>query len=154
VAPFLRRLERLMPDLYAALDGARPYFGGPGAADALDRAYATAPTQAIEYGVIERTREVVVIPARFRWSDIGSWGELLQVLDKDPEGNAVRGEHVGIDTRGSLVYGGQRMVATIGVSDLLVIDTPDALLICARGRAQDVKHVVELLRASGRADLV
>ncbi|HZR97201.1 MAG TPA: sugar phosphate nucleotidyltransferase, partial [Chloroflexota bacterium] len=153
-AAFLRRVEVLMPDLWAPLRGAWAERGTGAEAAALERAYARAPAQAVEYGVIERTPNVVVIPARFRWSDIGDWGELLQVLPKDADGNVVRGDHLGIDTHRCLVLGSGRMVVTIGLEDLVVVETPDALLVCPRSRTQEVKQVVELLRTRGRVDLV
>ncbi len=150
----LDRVQALMPVLHAAFERAKPSLGTPDQERALADAYGPLPSQAIEYGVIERTPNVAVIPASFGWSDIGNWGELVNVLPKDEQGNVVRGDHVGIDTRGCLVFATTRTIATIGLQDMVVVETADGILVCPRDRAQDVKQIVELLRGSGRSDLL
>lgn len=97
---------------------------------------------AIDVAVMERTAQAVVIPADLGWSDVGDWASLADTLPRDDNGNAVVGSYVGVDTRNSLIYGNGRVVATIGVADLLIVDTHDVLLICPRDRAQDVKAMV------------
>jgi mannose-1-phosphate guanylyltransferase len=101
--------------------------------------------QAIDVAVMEKTQHAVVIPSDVGWNDLGDWAALLTTLNNDLHGNSVLGNHIGVDTRDSLVYGNGRLVATIGVEDMLIVDTPDALLICARDRAQDVKAMVSRL---------
>jgi mannose-1-phosphate guanylyltransferase len=91
-----------------------------------------------------------VIPADIGWSDIGSWATLLEILPGDENGNIVMdADLLSVDTTKTLVYGNHRLVATIGLSDLVVVDTDDALLICPRDRAQDVKKIVDQLRTGG-----
>jgi mannose-1-phosphate guanylyltransferase len=150
----LDRVQSLLPDLYSALESVYAASVPRSMDENLRAAYDRVPSEAIEYGVIERTSNVVVIPAAFRWSDIGNWGELVNVLPRDENGNVVRGDHVGIDTHNSLIFTTSRTVATIGLSDLVVVETPDAVLVCPRALAQDVKQIVELLRAQGRTDLL
>ena len=103
---------------------------------------------------MEGAENIAVIPMEVGWSDIGSWASLLEVLEADAHGNVILGDHITIDTTGTLIRGGKRVIATIGLRDLIVIDTPDALLICARDSAQDVRQVVEQLKASNRGHLV
>lgn len=105
----------------------------------------------IDYGIIEKTRGMLAVPATFHWRDIGHWRTIHEVLSRKRHGeNVVRGQHVGIDTERSLIYAyGKRIVATAGVKDLIIVDTPDALLICRKDRAQDVKQLVEELEARG-----
>jgi mannose-1-phosphate guanylyltransferase len=106
--------------------------------------------QTIDYGIMECADDVAVIPADIGWSDIGSWATLLEILPGDKDGNVViDADHLNVDTRQTLVYGNNRMVATLGVSDLVVVDTDDVLLISSRERAQDVKKIVEKLRTNG-----
>ncbi len=150
----LDRVRTLLPDLYGHLMEVRSALGSAEEAEALSRTYERIAPQAIEYGVVERTPNVVVIPARFRWSDIGNWGELHKVLDQDEHGNVIQGDHVGVDTRRCLVISTSRLIATVGLDDLVIVETPDAVLVCARDRAQDVKKIVELLQARGRTDLL
>lgn len=101
---------------------------------------------AIDVAVMERTDDAVVIPSDIGWSDVGDWAALADTMIPDQNGNAVIGSHLGIDTRHSLIYGNGRVIATIGIEDLLVIDTQDVLLICPRSRAQDVKSIVAQAR--------
>ncbi len=101
---------------------------------------------AIDVAVMEQTSRAAVIPADLGWSDVGDWAALAETLHRDADGNAVVGRHVGVDTRASLIYGNGRLIATIGVTDLVVVDTHDVLLICPRDRAQDVKAIVTQIR--------
>jgi mannose-1-phosphate guanylyltransferase len=106
--------------------------------------------QTIDYGIMEGAQDVAVIPADIGWSDSGSWATLLDILPGDKDGNVViDADHMGVDTTETLVYGNNRLVATIGVSDLVIVDTDDVLLICSRDRAQEVKKIVEKLRTNG-----
>lgn len=109
--------------------------------------YGSLPVETIDYGVMERAERVATIPVSFGWSDIGGWAELFEIADKDTDGNAIRGEHVGLDTRRVFVYGAERPVFTIGVHDLVIIDLPDALLICDRRESERIKALVERLQA-------
>lgn len=109
----------------------------------------------IDYGVMERSSNVACVPATFEWNDIGSWSALARALQTDAAGNTVRGAHVSHDSRGNLVLSeGGRMVATLGLTDLVIVDTADALLVCPKDRAQDVKAIVDALRAAGMDDLL
>ena len=104
--------------------------------------------ESIDYGVMERAENVQVVPADFGWSDVGSWSALPEVMAADDDGMVpveVR-ELVTVDSRDCLVYGGGKLAALVGVAELIVVDTPDALLVCHRERAQDVKKVVEELQ--------
>jgi mannose-1-phosphate guanylyltransferase len=100
----------------------------------------------IDYGVMERADDVAVIPVDVGWSDVGSWATVAELMPKDAENNVVAGEHIGIDTTGSLLYSSERLIATIGLRDIVVVDTGDVVLICPKARAQEVKDLVDELR--------
>lgn len=121
---------------------------------ALPAAYARCEATSIDYAVMERSGRVAVVPATFRWSDVGSWPALLAFRDKDGDGNSVQGDAVLVDAKDCAVFGGDRLVALAGVSGLIVVDEPDALLVTHRDRAQGVKDVVEALKRRGRRDLL
>jgi len=130
-------------------------IGHAGYADALREMWGRAPKLSIDYAIMEGAEEMAVIPVDIGWSDIGSWTALFEALGHDASENAVQGEHVAVDTRRSLVRGESgRLIATIGVEGLIVVDTPDALLICSLERAQDVKQIVDELKRRSRTDLV
>jgi len=112
--------------------------------------YTRLPVEAVDYTVMEKTERLLVLPATFKWIDVGSWEELAGLLPKDRSGNVVEGDVLLIDTESSLISAPDRLVAAIGIKDLIVIDTPDALLICPRSRSQEVKRLVEALGRSGR----
>jgi mannose-1-phosphate guanylyltransferase len=95
---------------------------------------------------MEKTDKLLLVPATFDWSDIGSWSELGDRVRADAQGNSVDGEAVLVDTTGSLIFGDRRLIAAIGVKDLIIVDTEDAVLVVPRSRAQDVRKVVEALR--------
>jgi mannose-1-phosphate guanylyltransferase/mannose-6-phosphate isomerase len=108
----------------------------------------------IDYAVMERSRKVVVIPAAVAWSDVGSLLSLQDVAAPDPAGNVRVGRGVDIGSRDTIVYSPDRLVATLGVSDLIVVDTSDATLVLTKDRAQDVRQVVEALKALGAPEVV
>jgi len=116
-------------------------------------AFAASPSDSIDYAVMEKTRHAAVVQVSCGWSDIGSWSSLWAATQRDSDGNANQGDVISIDTRNSLVRASdRRMIATIGVEDLVVVDTPDATLIARKDRVQDVKAIVERLKAAGRQE--
>lgn len=115
-------------------------------------AFAASPADSIDYAVMERTAHAAVVPVRMGWNDIGSWSALWEVGDKDAAGNVQRGDVYLDDVQDSLIRAESRMVAAIGVQDLIIVETPDAVLVANRHRAQDVKQVVEHLKRNGRSE--
>jgi mannose-1-phosphate guanylyltransferase len=134
-----------LPDLQRGLFEIREALGSDREEDVVGTIYAGLKSVSIDYGVMEKAKNVLVIPGAFDWSDLGSWDALWEVSEKDKNGNAVRGEFIGIDAADCLVQSSGKLVALVGVRDLLVIETKDALLICRRGRSQDVRKIVESL---------
>jgi mannose-1-phosphate guanylyltransferase len=102
------------------------------------------PSISIDYAIMEKSSKMALIPADFGWSDIGSWQALEEVLKKDAQGNIVRGNSTILDCNNSLVFADKRLVAAVGLKDVVIVDTPDALLVCAKDKSQDVKKLVEL----------
>src|SRR5258706_1879906 len=149
----LDELGHFRPDILA-----RAREAMAGAADDLGflrlgkEAFLACPAEAIDRAVIERTSHAAVIPAAFESSDVGSWSALWDLAEKDAAGNAARGDVQLQDTRGSLVFGDRRLVATLGVDDLIIVDSDDALLVADRSRSQDVREVVEDLKRANRSE--
>ena len=102
--------------------------------------------EVVDRSVMERTKRLLLIPADFDWADIGNWSELGDRVETDAHGNSVEGESILVDTSGSLILGTRRLIAAIGLDDMIIVDTEDALLVCPRSRAQDVRKVVDALR--------
>jgi mannose-1-phosphate guanylyltransferase / mannose-6-phosphate isomerase len=149
---FLWRAETLLEELcrhaprFAAPLAAMARARGTRGEAAVERAFARMPKLSIDYAVMEWTSRAVVVPARFRWSDLGSLTALSELAPKDRAGNVVVGEAIALDTAGSILYGGRRLLAAIGLRDMVVVDTPDALLVCPKERAQHVKEIVGELK--------
>jgi len=115
-------------------------------AAAVDRAFRRMPEVSVDYAVMERTSRAVVVPARFHWSDLGSLTALDELAPKDRADNVVVGEVIALDTANSILYGGRRLLAAIGLRDMVVVDTPDAMLVCPKQQAQRVKAIVGELK--------
>jgi mannose-1-phosphate guanylyltransferase / mannose-6-phosphate isomerase len=114
-------------------------------------AFAQAPSISIDYAVMEKTDQAVVVPVQMGWSDVGSWTALWEIGDKDAHGNAILGDVVAVESRNNLmrVEGGPA-IATVGVEDMIIVSTPDAVMVAPKSRAQDVKKIVDVLKAAGR----
>ncbi len=132
----------------AAVDAAEEDLG----ALRLGAAFGEAPKTSFDYGVMEKTDRAVVVAADFAWSDIGDWREIWAQSEKDAAGNALEGDAVVRDARGNYVYSSDRLVCAIGVEDLAIVDTPDALLVAPLARTQEVKALVGALAGAGRAE--
>jgi mannose-1-phosphate guanylyltransferase len=145
----LEEFQRQMFDLYVQLAEIQATLGTPGYEATLNRVWHQVIRQTIDYGVMEGAQDVAVIPADIGWSDVGSWASLLELLPVDADGNTIVGQHVGIDTHDTLVFGGERLVATIGLEGMVIVDTENAVLICAKEREQEVRAIVRELEARG-----
>jgi mannose-1-phosphate guanylyltransferase/mannose-6-phosphate isomerase len=148
---FLEELKTHGPEHHAGLlEVMSALEAGDEAAAA--RAYASLPVEAVDYTVMEKTKRLLLVPANFNWVDVGSWSELADLLRPDKEGNVVEGPAVLLDTTDSFISAPNKLVAVIGLSGVVVVDTEDALLVCPKSRAQDVKKVVEALGRKGQTD--
>jgi mannose-1-phosphate guanylyltransferase / mannose-6-phosphate isomerase len=148
-ATILEEIRRHQPALSRGIEKIGRLMEQGASRSAVDEEYRKLPAVSIDTGVMEKSTKAAVVPVTFRWSDVGSWGSLDEVAKKDKAGNVVGGRVVDIDSRRSIVYGDRRVVATIGLTDMVVVDTPDATLVCPKSRAQDVKKVVEILKHQG-----
>ena len=142
---FIEELSKHAPSRLAALHRVLAARAAGDEAEAA-RLYQRLTVDVIDRTVMEKTDRLLLVPGDFEWADIGNWSELGDRVHPDARGNSVEGEHVLIDTHGSLVLGDRRLVAAIGLEDMIIVDTEDALLVCPRSRAQDVKKVVDALR--------
>jgi mannose-1-phosphate guanylyltransferase len=146
----LAEMQKQLPRFYDQLMQIDAAMGTDRAAWVLSYVWPRVAAQTIDYGIMEGADDVAVIPAEMGWSDIGSWATLLDILPGDADGNVVIDtDHMAVDTLNTLVYGNNRLVATIGLSGVVVVDTDDVLLIASRDRSQDVKQIVDKLRKSG-----
>lgn len=111
--------------------------------------FALAPRISLDHAVMEKTHNLAVVPCEMEWNDIGSWNAMAELIAPDASGNRIRGDVHMVDTTGSYISSGKRVIGTVGISDLVIVDSPDALLVASRDRVQDVKKLFESLKASG-----
>ncbi|MFZ5987269.1 MAG: mannose-1-phosphate guanylyltransferase [Bacillota bacterium] len=149
----LKAIEELLPYLYKDLMKLEQYIDTDKQDVMLEEIYPKMQSISIDYGVLEKSSRVLVIPSDIGWSDVGSWDAIGTLISPTREGNIVRADHIGIDTKDTIVYG-DKLIATIGVSDLIIVNTEDALLVCHKSRAQDVKGIVDQLKAKNRTDYI
>ncbi|MHB8913200.1 MAG: mannose-1-phosphate guanylyltransferase/mannose-6-phosphate isomerase, partial [Lysobacter sp.] len=147
---YLDELGLHAPDILAA--GTNAYRAAESDLDFIrvdKAAFAASPNDSIDYAVMEKTDHAAVVPVSCGWSDIGSWSSLWAAADRDGDGNRHEGDVLSIDTSNSLVRASDgRMIATIGVEDLIIVDTPDATLVARKDRVQDVKKIVDLIKVA------
>ena len=139
------------PELHRGLELVKRARRSDQASDA-DRAYQALPSEAIDYAVMERTRNLLVVGAAFEWHDLGSWADLHDILQQDEAGNFVEGDSVLIDSKNCMIHSPKKLVAAVGLEDMVVIETDDAVLICPKARSQDVKLIVERLKQMGKTE--
>lgn len=150
----LEQFEQLLPDVYACLTKIADAMGTPAEKAVIDEVYPTIPSISIDYGIMEKSDKVKVISAEMGWNDVGSWDNLGVLYDEDAQGNVFAGDHLAIDTKGCITYSKKRLISTVGVENLIIVETDDSILVCDKNRAQDVKLIVERLQADGRDELL
>ncbi len=150
----LNETRKYLPDLYNAIMGLEDLFDKEGFEDALRKAYEKAPNISFDYGIMEKTdTDVYVVPTDCGWSDVGSWFSIyeLRKSEHDKDGNLIEGDVLTIDCKGSFISSrGKRTVACIGIKDILIVDTDDALLVADLRRSQDIRKIVEELKKRGK----
>lgn len=132
----------------------RDPLGLPGVAGVAEEVFASQESISIDYAVMEKAPNVLVVPCDPGWSDVGSWDAVAGLGRGGADGNVFQGDVLGVEASALFVRGGKRLIALVGVSDLLVVDADDALLICRRGESQKVRDIVAALKAAGRVDLI
>ncbi len=142
----LNEIKHSLPELYDHLLTIEPSLGTPLLEQSLELAYGLIRGISIDYGVMEKATNAYVIRGNFGWSDVGSWDEVYRLSAKDEHGNFIQGKVISFNTKNSYIHTGDKLVATVGVEDLIIINTGDALLICKRGASQDVKEIVDHIR--------
>lgn len=139
----LKEIEENLPHLYDGLLEIKEVLGTPKQEETINRVYCQIKSISIDYGVMEHTKDVTVLKGEFEWNDLGTWDEVYKLHRKDSGDNALIGQHILKDSKGCFIDSPNKCVAVVGLDDLIVVETDDAILICPRDRAQDVKEVVD-----------
>jgi mannose-1-phosphate guanylyltransferase len=145
-ATIIQELQTYLPDLWQGLETYWAAWQAKASPEILHAHYASLRSISIDHGVLEHSPRVGVLPVTWAWSDVGSWRSLGDFQAADSSGNVVVGRHLGYESRGLTIYSPEKLVATIGLQDLIIVQTEDALLICPKDRDQDVRELVNLLK--------
>lgn len=150
----IEEIGRHMPELYKGLKEIEASIERGDEESVTRKVFSNLEPVSIDYGVMEKSDRVVVIPADIGWSDVGSWTALDDISNRDLKGNVVAGNVLDVDSRDSIIYASNRLVATLGLKDMVVVDTEDATLVCRKDRSQDVRKIVEELKKRGAEEHV
>ena len=150
----LKNIARFLPGLYEGLMCIYRAAGTEREDKTVAEVYPELPSVSIDYGVMERAEEVYVVPGDFGWSDVGSWDMLGAVREADGSGNIASGDVLLSDCTDTYAFSGGRLIAALGVKGLVIAETADAVLVCPKERAQEVKKITELLEKQGRTELL
>jgi mannose-1-phosphate guanylyltransferase len=148
----LQEIHTALPALWEGLDSYWTALQTGVDQDRRHQYYLGLPSISIDHGVLEQSSRVGVLPVDWAWSDVGSWRALTDLGPADNDGNTVVGKHLGYDSTNLVIYSPDKLVATVGVHDLIIVNTDDALLICPKGRDQDVRELVKLLQQRGQTE--
>ena len=147
----LELYQKNLPVTYEALMKIKAAIGQPDEEKVLKNEYENTEITSIDYGIMEKTSDILVIPGNFGWSDIGSWGTLLKVLSEAHGASIItKGHHIGVDNRNCLVLANDKLIATVGLDNIVIVDTPDALLVCNANKSQQVKELLNKLKDEGK----
>jgi mannose-1-phosphate guanylyltransferase len=145
----LEAVRSHLPGLYSDLQELQPMLGTGNLQDGIARIYPDLESISIDYGVMEKAENVLMIPADFGWNDVGTWASMAQIWPKDDQNNAYQGEIMALDSRQNVVFSRQKLCVLLGVEDFIVVDTEDALLVCPVHRAQDIGEILDVIKQRG-----
>lgn len=148
----LKCFEKLLPDVYTCLMEIAESLGTDREKEVINKVYPTIPKISIDYGIMERAKDVLMLEGNFGWNDVGSFDALRAIYDADENGNVIFGEQIHIDTKNCISYAKNKLIAALGVEDLIIVETDDAVLVCHKDKAQDVKNIVEGLKEQGKTE--
>lgn len=152
VSTIQKKLDQYMPVVAEGLQKIQAAIGTPEQEAVLDREFRQFPSESVDYGIMEKADHIYTIPGDFGWDDVGSWLAVERIQPADGQGNVIDGNVVTVGTSRSTIQGGRKLIAAVGVEDLIVVDTEDATLICSKAHAGEIKKVLEALRNQDRSE--
>lgn len=154
VSTILKNIERLIPETYVGLLKIRESIGTEGEKAVLQDVFPKFESISVDYGIMEHASNIFTIPCSFGWDDVGSWLAMERIIQANQFNNVVTGNLVAINTKNCILLGGKKLIATVGLQNLIVVDTDDALLICDKEDTGDIKKVLENLRICNRTEYI
>lgn len=152
ISTILHSMEKYLPDTYAGLRRIGDAIGTPEENEVLETEFSAFKSESIDYGIMEKTDGIYTLPGSFGWDDVGSWNAVERIQPVNEFGNVVNGNAVTVDTKRCIIQGGSKLIATVGLEDIIIVDTDDALLVCEKGDAGEIKKVLENLKICNRTE--
>jgi len=150
LSTILQKFERFMPDTYEGMLTIRDAIRTSAQEEVLEKIFPSFPSISIDYGIMEKSENIYTVPGTFGWDDVGSWLALERIQKSNEYGNIVSGNIVTIDTKNCIIQGDKKLITTVGLEDLIIVDTDDATLICEKDSTADIKKVLENLKICNR----
>ncbi|MDO5402398.1 MAG: mannose-1-phosphate guanylyltransferase [Eubacteriales bacterium] len=150
VSTILDNFKKLLPESYEALMKIKDSVGGSNEEAVLNTEFMNLEAESVDYAIMEKADNIYILPGNFGWDDIGSWLAVGRIKKTDEDNNVVNGNVVAVNTKNCVIEGGEKLIATVGLRDMVVVDTPDATLISTKENAGEIKKVLAALRESGR----
>lgn len=154
ISSILANMEKFMPDTYEGLLRIKEAIGKPDEDAVLDKEFREMQSQSIDYGIMEKAKNIYTLPGTFGWDDVGSWLAVERIKKTNESGNVVSGNIITINTHHCIIQGEKKLIATVGLDDMIIVDTDDATLICAKDSAGDIKKVLENLKICNRDEYI
>lgn len=154
ISSILQNMQKLMPDTYARLLCIRDAIGTPEEETVLEREFYAMQSESIDYGVMEKAENIYTLPGTFGWDDVGSWLAVGRIRRANESGNVVSGNVITINTNDCIIQGEGKLIAAVGLENMIIVDTRDAMLICAKNNAGDIKKVLENLKICNRDEYI
>ncbi len=154
LSSIMNNIHKFMPDIYDGAMKIGESFGTGNFNEVLEREFTSFRSESIDFGIMEKADNIYTIPGNFGWDDVGSWLAVERINDTDGDSNYIDGNVIAEATRHVTICGGKRLIAAVGIEDIIIVDTEDAVLVCSKNSTQDVKKIIARLKEQGRNDLV
>lgn len=154
VSAILKNMKKYMPDTYDALERIQEAIGTETEETVLEKEFYGIQSQSIDYGIMEKAENIYILPGTFGWDDVGSWLAVERIKKTNEFGNVVNGNIITVNTHNCIIQGEKKLIATVGLEDMIVVDTEDATLICSKDHAGEIKKVLENLRICNREEYI
>lgn len=154
VSSILKNIQKFMPETYERLIRIQDAIGTETAEHILEKEFAALESQSIDYGIMEKADDIYILPGTFGWDDVGSWLAVERIKKTNEFGNVVDGNIITVNTHNCVIQGSHKLIATVGMEDMIVVDTEDATLICSKDHAGDIKKVLENLKICNREEYI
>lgn len=154
LSSIMNNIRKFMPDIYEGAVKIGSSFNTEKFNDVLASEFTAFRSESIDFGIMEKADNIYTLPASFGWDDVGSWLAVERINDTDSDMNYIDGNVISENIRHTTICGGKRLIAAVGIEDIIIVDTDDALLVCSKNSTQDVKKIIAHLKEQGRNDLI